>query len=515
MYYIVSVMERHDFAKAWLKRTGNAILINGKNFFDINVPNTEIKSLKTYLVKGRQLEIKENDLEIISYTDMVEKYNTGIYQVTSGNLSWRRNQRCIYYLAKFDPLKPGFIEPKLAQKKGWILLRDPINKRLMGKGEDLGTMRGRYLNGNVTPWIDYEYIHHRRRVIKIYDSFSDAAEQLYDMSQGREPHNLEKVYLKEEVAVMQTVSGEIICIPRSLSDIGMVLPKVLIVGKRGKGKSWTLNRALGCTMYTYHPDRVVLLNDSLDQFYNVMLPNTAFVKELALIGNEPRPLPVINLFMSCPGVDIKYRDEQVGYRLVISFRDFLYRWAYWTNGVAKWKIGPPEKYFTKTLVEALNQCRTIEETRNAIFKIITDQMDGKLDDGKKAMIMKWVSTIEAVFRDQFTDNLFKHEEDTAAEWQLKMQDGTSLSGHPLIIAAEAGLVPIINNSFAKDKPVAKKQMADLLHKVIAWQMMRGKDKHNFWVFIDELKDFLGRSGDELYSELDYLFTQGRYNQVGF
>lgn len=901
-------MNEHSFVKPWLKRLNNTILINGINFFEKDLENCkfEISPLKTYLIKGNSFISQEEEerLEQITYTDLKTKYNIGIYSMPAGDRRWRKRQDKIYFMEKLVKKIPGEINPTIVYNKGWLIELDKVNKRIRVRGEGLGHSRGRYLNGDITPWIDYEDKKPGpKKTVQIhYDSYTKAIEEIYDAQIGINKGPTDTIYIRTEIPIMITDEGKLLCMPQNLSNAGTVLPKILIVGKSGKGKchrkgttilmadgtrkkiedikigdevispqrdgtntfskvidtckyfsdanyivreknrnhrelyhctsnhiipiwhnkwvrdpenkksnkrpkqyaSWSiedyeaehlaklknksnnnigfssfaiekykdrinceiepytlgvwlgdgmfqkysqivinkkhhnkkqcgrkttyfkqenhsrlticcadfeiieevskyypimrlyrkqnnkatdydfsinsnfavllnkyrlcnkdsgnkfipdeamlsdieyrkklmaglidtdgsleyggyrittkskqlaedilnltysiggratirkvkkgikrigfvgeyytvtmflhnldipikvkrkiktvescylagnrvaieldksegcevygitidspsqyyitdnwmvthnsfiLNSMLGRIFYTFQ-DRVALLNDSLDQFYDLSLPMMGFDDKLAMLGNTPKHLPVINLYMSGPHVKIKYPEENVSYRLVLSFKDFLFRWSFWTHGVDKWKIGPPEKYFTKTLVEAMQSCSDIDSSRQTIFKIITDQMDGKLDDGKKAMIMKWVSTLDSVYRDEFTDNLYKSDKSVAAEWELITRDGEKLKGHPLIIAAEAGTVPIVNNFMVKTKPIAKKHMADLLNKIVMWQMLRGDKKKNWWVFIDELKDFLGRqlSSDELYQALDYIFTQGRYNKIGF
>lgn len=278
--------------------------------------------------------------------------------------------------------------------------------------------------------------------------------------------------------------------------------------------SYTLNSILGRVIYIYQ-DRAGLLNDSLNQFYDLMMPmpkgHSGLIKELFRIGNESKYLPVINLYMSCPGLKMKYTDENIGYRLVIPFKDFLYRYKFFTYKIPKWDLGKPEKYLKKEIVNALDECKNEEDVKRKLFSLMHNAAE---DKGTQAMIYKWVAAFESIFRDEFTSNLFKNEETTAPYWELKTKD-ESLHGHPFIISMEAGLVPVINNYLAKANPIAEKQMADLLKKIIRWQMVRDEKKKRYWIFIDELKDFLGKRGTDVYDALDYLFTQSRINKIGF
>jgi hypothetical protein len=70
--------QSHAFAKTWLKYLNNKILINGQNFFSQDIPDIEIKPLKTYLIKGNHLVQQTNELEIINFDQMKEKYGDEI-----------------------------------------------------------------------------------------------------------------------------------------------------------------------------------------------------------------------------------------------------------------------------------------------------------------------------------------------------------------------------------------------------------------------------------------------------
>jgi len=508
---------RHSFAKAWLYRLGNEIFINGTNFLEGSKVKDKFKiePLNTFIKLGDEL-INESELsEIvpISYPDM-KKLGLAIYRFRAGDKAWRTRQEYVLIIAKRKSGNIPVPETTIRRRNSTgkcILEWDKLNKVIRGVGEDFGIPEGQFGNGDITPWIPYGEKSQRGKnlhVLSRHDSFDAITEGLFDSWEGK-PQKMTAILDIKEMPIMITTEGKLLCMPYDKDYV----PKMVMVGLSGSGKSFTLSSILGRAFLIFH-DNAGLLNDSLNQFYDLMIPmdSKAFKRELRRVGNIPCSLPVVNLYMSCPYVKMKYTEENIGYRLVIPFKDFLYRYKFFTYGVDKWNLGKPEKYLTKDVVNALDNCKNAEDVKRALYSLIPNAAE---DKGVKAMIYKWEAAFESIFRDEFTSNLFKHEEMTAPYWRLKTKDGDEYSDHPFIISAYAGLFPIINNAFAKELPIAQKQLADIIRKIVRWQMKMDDKKKRIWIGIDELKDLLGKKGSDVYDALDYLFTQGRFPKIGF
>lgn len=511
---------KHSFAKVWLKRLGNEIYINGTNFLKVEGKAIEkyfkIRPLKTFLRQGEDL-IDEEELDkitYISYGDMKKKVGHTIYRISVPKKKWWYTSQKYIYL----------IEPKIAGKVGlpessyrrrhfkieWLRSENCVR----GVGEGFGTREGKYKNGDVTPWVFYKKRPSKSSNIlplTRHKSYADISDNLMKSWKGEKIEHDDKIPIKE-LPVMITEEGHLLCMPYDKDYV----PKMVMVGTSGSGKSWCLNSILGRAFYIYQ-DKCGLLNDSGDQFYDLMLPQQEDqnIMQLNRIGNKPRPLPVINLYMSCPEVDIRYKDENVGYRLVIDFKDLLRRYPFFSANIGGWKIGETIKYWDKHLINALDKGKTSEEMKKICYAMIPKARDDKQGDGTRSMIHKWVAAWDKVLSDKFTYNLFKDEKTTSPYWKAKV-NGRELSGHPFIISAYAGCFPIINNTMAKDRPIASKHLADIIKKISRWQTMMGKDKKRIWIGIDELKDLLGeRKNSDVYKALDYLFAQGRFPKIGF
>lgn len=517
------VINHSSFTKAWLNRLGNTIYINGQDPFSKYVKDIPITPLRTCINLGEHFinEDELAELTMISHKDLKQKFGITLYRMlaTKGK-TWYKGQREIVYLGRAGPGIPNELPETTVRTRGIKIEWDKLNQRVRAIGFGCGTPRGRYRDGDVTPWAYYareKKKPHNVNAISKRDNLASLTDDLINKWRGN-PKQRSIIKNIKELPVMITEEGYLLCIPKT-----RILPRMLIVGKSGKGKSWALNSILGRIIYIFQ-DRAGLMNDSLNQFYDLMCPmtQTGFLHQLAKIGNEGKPLPVVLLYMSCPGVKIRYADENAGFRLVVDFADFLYRWDYYAHGTKKWDIGSPQKYINKEIVSALRTKRNVAEIKKYLFAHLTatrgiEKKDGtkELNDGDKKMLMKWSASLESVMHDQFMSNLFINEPNTAPTWEL-LTDDDKIKAHPFITCYEAGLLPVVNNSLAKNYPIAKKHLSDLMHKVVDWQISREENKRRrVWIAVDELKDFLDRKGDDIYKALEYVFTQGRVNKVGF
>lgn len=513
---------QHSFAKPWLHRLGHEITINGKNFFLNDITelhaqyDQQIKPLKTEIILGNEFMDEEELKEQIpiSYTDLMKKFGWAVLVVdrpADKGLAWHKGQRSLLYLAK---MKKGStpLSREAFNKKGLVVMWDRVNRAFQGIGEDFGTKEGKYGLGNVTPWVQYEKdetkktLHGKVIVKPDYDNIAD--DWISEWEGVRKEKK--KVLQIKEIPVMITVEGSLLCLPYD-KDYAW---KIVGVGETGGGKSFLLNSYLG-REFLINGSKCGILNDSLNQFYDLMLPmdQNPHILTLSRIGNEPRCLPVINLYMSCPNLKMRYEDEDISYRLVVSFKDFLRRYSFFKYGVARWDLKGSERYLTQEVIDQLHRCKTVKEVEEKLYEVLPHGK--KEDDGFKKMITKIIATIENIFRDQFTSNLFLNDPRVAPYWHLKRKDGLEFTNHPFIVAAYGGLFPIINNSKAKTREIAKKQLADLIRRIVDFQMELDEKKKRIYIGIDELKDLLGEKGDDLYEALDYLFTQGRFPDIGF
>lgn len=508
----------HSCAKAWLRYFGNKIYIKGQEYMhcsDEVYEKFKPYSLKTYLTVGDDI-VEDEDIstiQYITYGDLMERFGYAIYSYRAKK-KWYHGQQKVYTIEKLNKTNEENLFNYNSftarhNKQGMFKIEwNPSEKWIRGIGKGFTNNDSKKPTQNHTQKIYYdEKKESPNKILSKRDSYADVTEDLFSEWLSKPLTHSQKVRIKE-LPVMITDDGKLLCIPQDEN----LVPKILIVGKSGKGKSFAMNSLLGRVVYCFK-DRVGLLNDSLDQFYDLMLENdsTEMSYTLERIGNKPKNLPVINLYMSGPNITIKYAKELISYRLVVSMKEFLTAYGFWTKNIPTWSLDKPQSYLTKDVINHIHKSRTIKDLKEKLYECI-DMEDKK---SKSSMIYKWLGKFENIFRDEFTDNLFMHEPTTSPYWTLVRRDGKKIVSHPFLVCMEAGLVPVVNNFMVKTKPVAKKQMVSLIYKITEHQMNQGKDKRQMWVFVDELRDFLGRKGDELYEALDYLFTQGRFLRLGF
>lgn len=496
----------YHFAVQFLNFLNYKIFNKGEQVFCISPSDYNISKLKTYIVMGNDFieDTEQKEYVPISYQQAMDK-GVIVMSIPAGNLAWQKNQRKIYYLS-IKKRDANYVT-RFALK-GYIFEHDPYNHKIRLRGDSAGTKEGQYGPGGITPWFHYGESKSAPQ-FAVYDTYSEAGDSVLDKLAGKQSSD---VLIKEidEIPVMITEENELLCIKRAKHP-----QKILIVGVTGKGKSFLTNSISGRVFYMWE-DRVGWANDSNDQFTSLMLPmdNMGLVRILKRIGNTPKPLPVVILYMSAPTVNMPEGKKAVTcLRLVLNFKEFLRKYKYYTYGVKKLELGAPEKYMNQ-FIDELVKCKSGEDVRNVLISNMIH--DKKKDKNLFAMIYKWEATFNDIFKECITSNLF--EDDKTATTELKLiRANEELVGHPFIICMEAGLMPVINTTEAKNHLLMRNTMADLINKIMMWQKRRGDKKKKIWIVMDEMNDFyeIGKRKDNLSAEIESLFRQGRILDVGF
>lgn len=551
----------HSFSKQVLDYYGNKIYVRGKQILKLNHKgHYELVPIKPQIIIGQSFldEPEEENYSHISYETMQRTLKLTIAKRRAKTDAWRGRQRVIHYIIR---RKAGVKEIPLKAASSLTIEHDPYNKRARLVGETAGTSDGQYGLGGVGPWVYYDQPFNRTMNMRIYDTAKAAADSITDRWLGKEQSDKKKTIPIPEMPIMITNDNYLLCLPKTRD-----LQNILIVGKKRFGKTWVLNRMCG-GIYHLFGDCVGVLNDSLDQFHSMMLPNPdiSFMRDLSRIGEQPSPLPTINLYLSAPNINMRYANEGVDFRLVLSFMEFLAKYKFYTFGVRKWDLGGSERYLNENR-KYIYKCVNEDDIKEILFARFSERVDLEKDKGFKAMIMKMRDTFGSIFNEQFTDNLFQDDETTSPTWKLdkavfkcancghpvrKDMNGfathyyynkgfgrppvvsskcffencgcsrpeisrETLEGHPFIIAMEAGLVPIINTVTAKRCNYFRNYMADLMEKIPEWQMRRGVNKNRMWIMIDEQQDIYetGRKKDNAALAYENLIRQGGQNWIG-
>jgi len=465
---------KHSFCKSWLRNYNHKIFIGAKrilecdddvfaNFSEYFVP------LETQMKVGSDFVDLEGGAEPkpISYDEL---RNLGFSITTTKSPPTMSVQKLMVLIRGKDK---GNVSDRLLRDN--TIEFDPINQCIRLRGPNSGPL-------GISGWAF--------RVLKgVKKKKYDAVEIMQRMHKKwrgiKLQENIETVDINE-VPLMITDDNKLLCIPTDGDP-----PTIGIVGKRGGGKSFIMNALLGSIKWKKVFDNFVFLNDSLDQFYDLNQPNDGirFGRDLLKINHTPRPLPTVNLYLSSPDLEMRYADEGIDFRYVVDFYDFLGRYKFWSYGIQKWDIGSPEKYLSRAdTKQALYRCADAEKIKQALYKSIAGSK-GEIDQGVKSMIFRWESAFESVFQEQFTNNLFANDKEVAAQWFVEYGDGTKVKENPIIVLMEAGLVPVINTSRARYLNYFRNCMADILDRLVKWQLQTDK-KRRLWIFIDELRDIV-------------------------
>ena len=182
------------------------------------------------------------------------------------------------------------------------------------------------------------------------------------------------------------------------------------------------------------------------------------ITELNRIGNVPKPLPTINLYLSHPQLMMKQRD--IDFKLVIDFKEFLRKYNYYTFGIKRYSLDKAERYL-ESMTPFFVGCKSKGDISDAMYSYLKNAED------LSAMISKWVDTFGRIFREKITSNVC---DGGVYEFEMKTEKET-LKGHPFIIALYANLIPIINTSFSgTDRgTISRNYVGDILNKVAKWQ----------------------------------------------
>ena len=130
------------------------------------------------------------------------------------------------------------------------------------------------------------------------------------------------------------------------------------------------------------------------------------------------------------------------------------------------------------------------------------------------------NTFETILHERFTSNLYKGDDLATDELNVLFPDGSELSGHPFIMAMEAGIIPIINTSMVPDKMWVRNYLADLMQKIIKHQKsMRAKGMRKRLIIIaDEMQAIYeegARVKDNCSKASEALFRQGGFQGIGY
>ena len=275
-----------------------------------------------------------------------------------------------------------------------------------------------------------------------------------------------------------------------------------------------VNSVSGRIFYMWQ-DRVGWLIDPLNQFEDLSLPQDyeVFNEINSLIGNEPKPIPAVQLYLSCKN-KINMLHKNISLLLTLDFAEFLKKYQFFVYGMKDLDVGNTIRYINDYKKDIMD-ITTAKEMQEIMFEKIPN---AHKDAGKTAMIYKWVNTFDTIFKEKFTSNLYQNNDNATSQLEVKFQNGDTMKGHPFIMCYEAGLVPVLNISAARRERWLRNYLASLMQKIVAHQSgLPDEKRHRVWIVADELNEIYehGKKKDNAYSAFAELYRQGRFSNIGF
>ena len=502
-------MMNANFALQWLDFLGNKVYNNGEQIFRYHgQPTYDISPLTCGINIGTELGIKDDEENLIRIS-FQEFERLGYVVVTGTDIVWRPRQRCYYKIKKREKNTVGISQTSFRNMQ---IQHDPEKRRVRLIGENVLPDKTLPINSGLGPWVVYDEdmpirpMRYGNTIRGMTKEQSRAA--LNKWMHGE--HSVKAEYQQiNEIPVLLSDEKYVVCVRKART-----CQRFIIVGESGMGKSVLCNGLSGRIFYTWE-DRVGWLIDPLNQFCDLSYPQnySAFNELNSFIGNEPKPIPAIQLYLACKNRNV-IKHKEISLLVTLNWMEFLRKYKFFTHGIKEMDVGDTIRYLNDYLHE-IKDVTTGKEVRDTMMKKIDN---AHKDKGMQAMIYKWANTFETILKEKFTSNIYKNEPVACDELEVHLKNEEVLKGNPFIMCMEAGLVPVLNISAARRQKWVRNFLADLMQKIVAYQSNRDEYlRKRFWIVADELNEIyeVGKKKDNAFAAFEELYRQGRFNNLGF
>ena len=501
------MVERIDFAKQYLHEKGIKIFAGGKQILkydnDFYYPK---KELITSIIPAKDFikikEGKEYYIVITSYRKLKDMFSYGVLsEQIEQTIDKKTKTKRIWRLVK---IKEGVnIMSEISNNVKDVEFRHyPLINAIRGIGDkfvDEEKHKIGFIKEGDTGLI---FLDKKEDEIKKDISISSWYNRRMGIEEEQVNTEREKMVIPE-VEFLISEDNHLVCIDKKKD-----MQRIIIVSMIGKGKSYGTNGLAGRIFYKFK-DNVAMI-DPLGIFKKISVPSNDFKEELSRLGEEPLPIPAIHLKMSAPNLEM---ENDITFRFVINFYNFLLRYKYFTYGISKYELGGAEKYMNTLL-----RCRDVIEKvkdaggiKNILAEQLANEVTGEVEKSMWAMIYKWRDTFEGIFKEQFTDNLFEND---FSEWEIK-DNHLEFKTNPFNASLYSGLFTVLNIKDVKRYPTFRNRFADLIQQFIDFQ---SKFKRRSWIIPDEMNEFYeykkGKTNDNCSEAVIELFRQGRNLNIG-
>jgi len=320
-----------------------------------------------------------------------------------------------------------------------------------------------------------------------------------------------------DIAFMIAVTGELVCIN---ADATMPLhQKILVLGDSGAAKTLTMMSIFPRAFYKYKNDWWLCV-DPLSQFRECykQMQTPGFVRMIEKVGEKPIGLPRIYFYMVSKDVPNDY-DNDSEFLYPLDTYEFLNKYKFFTYGVQRWNLGGAERYLSK-VIPRLGHSKTKKEVEDILEEEFPPTKTKKGEqDTLKSMKQKWVETFDSIYSFKFL-NVFYNAQ---LKWKA-VNNGKEYVGSPLIASMFAGLPTFLNIDYAKRIPednqaCSRNILANYFQNILRYKRTGSEaKKQRVWILFDELNDVYkgySRQGDNLTKTVTEIFTQGRFQNIGF
>jgi len=507
-------MSGADFALQWLDFLGIKVYNKGKRILEYKTsPKYEIKPLDTKIKIGQALaDEDQSKFTNLSWKDF-DKLGFAIKPETNVHF-WRQRQQVAYYIVRkrvntFGLSYDAFKFSKL------VIQHDPIHRRIRLIGINVIADETLAIDSGVGPWVIYDPDAPKAAQKKKYFDRND----IKSLLKGEKiKTNTQEYHQIEEVPLMISDEGYIVCIEHNIRNI----PRILVTGQPRKGKSLFCNAA-SSRMFLKWGYKVGWLFDIQGQFIDISYPQSyaGFIKQLNIIGEEPCPIPALQFYLACKYQNL-VKNKDISFILTLDFYEFLNKFHFYSDGVASWKLKSFDKYYSSPKDRFLLKDAETKEELNDIFYERIPEANEKSGGNLRSMIFSWVNTFESIFTESFTSNLYKSDPAATHELTIEYRGGEKITGHPFIMAMEAGLIPVINISYVPTDSVwIRNYLADLMQKILQNQKKLEFENKNrpLVIVVDEMQTIYeeraGKAKDNCSRSFEQIFRQGAFNKQGF
>lgn len=523
-------MSKYDFALQWLNYLGVTVYNDGIQILKYEGSSDyEISPLTTHIKIGEELGDEADEQKFIEmhFEDFTHR-GFVIKGERNPLYFYKTRQNCAYRIVRQNKNTIGLSYEafrKAKSRNGLTIQNDPARKRFRLLGESVFADNRLRPDSGVGPWVKYDadkpilsYIkEHTSKIPTKRDAKAIMKRRVYGTPIDEQ---IETMKIKE-LPVMISDEKYIVCIKQ-----GLTIPRILIVGESGYGKSLCLSGLAGRIRYN-SDDCIGWIIDPMNQFNDISLPQdySIFNDINARIGDEPKPMPAVQLYVACK-YPLNITHGNISIIQTLNFEEFLKKYKFYIYGIKDYDVGDTVRYMPD-YIEDIKNVNSGEEVKQILFERIPN-IDK--DKGKQAMAYKWKLTFDTILKEKFTSNMYNDFEHikigketydipVSYELEIKKPNGSTMKGHPFIMLMEAGVMAILNTSIARRQRWLRNYLADLMQKIVQHQINRGDNQSRMWIMGDELSllsdETSGKKKDNCDAAFQELFTQGRFNNIGF